>query len=252
MVPIAIQLQEIYMGAFSRLRYVIAANVNSLIEKAEDPEKLLRALIREMEDASEEARLACADLLAEQQRLARLETQLIEETAQWQGRAEKAVTQDRDDLARAALKAKAELTHRHDAVKDEQTRVVERVSQMEADMVTLKTKLADAKTKLKNLGAGGNPRAVASQATENLTPAERKIRRAMGRFDRLQSQVDNLEARVRSYEVGGTVASGWSESAAGSVDPVIEEELDRLKKKVAGADAETPVAAVEEESANAS
>ncbi len=68
------------MGAFSRLRYVIAANVNSLIEKAEDPEKLLRALIREMEDASEEARLACADLLAEQQRLERLESQLAEET----------------------------------------------------------------------------------------------------------------------------------------------------------------------------
>ena len=54
------------MGTFSRLRYVIAANVNALIEKAEDPEKLLRALIREMEDASEEARMACAELLAEQ------------------------------------------------------------------------------------------------------------------------------------------------------------------------------------------
>ena len=97
------------MGAFSRIRYVIAANVNSLIEKAEDPEKLLRALIREMEDASEEARAACAELLAEQQRLARLETQLDQETGQWQGRAEKAVTENRDDLARAALKAKAEL-----------------------------------------------------------------------------------------------------------------------------------------------
>jgi phage shock protein A len=240
------------MGAFSRLRYVIAANVNSLIEKAEDPEKLLRALIREMEDASEEARMACADLLAEQQRLARLETQLIEETAQWQGRAEKAVAQDRDDLARAALKAKAELTHRLDAVKDEQQRVVERVSQMETDMVTLKTKLADAKMKLKSLDAGRNPRTVATQTTENLTPAERKIRRAMGRFDRLQSQVDNLEARVRSYEVGGSVTSGWSDSTAGIVDPVIEEELNRMKKQVAGADTETPVAEVEEETPNAS
>jgi phage shock protein A len=240
------------MGSFSRLRYVIAANVNSLIEKAEDPEKLLRALIREMEDASEEARAACAELLAEQQRLARLETQLVDETAQWQGRAEKAVTQNRDDLARAALKAKAELTQRHDAVSDEQQRVSERVSQMEADMVTLKTKLADAKMKLKGLGAGRNPRAVAAQTAENLTPGERKIRRAMGRFDRLQSQVDNLEARVRSYEVGGTVTSAWSESAAGAVDPAIEEELDRLKKQVAGAAVETSVAAVEEESAEAS
>jgi len=240
------------MGAFSRLRYVIAANVNSLIEKAEDPEKLLRALIREMEDASEEARAACAELLAEQQRLARLETQLVDETAQWQGRAEKAVTQNRDDLARAALKAKAELTHRHNAVSDEQQRVVERVSQMEADMVTLKTKLADAKIKLKGLGAGRNPRAVAAQTAENLTPGERKIRRAMGRFDRLQSQVDNLEARVRSYEVGGTVTSAWNESATGTVDPAIEEELDRLKKQVAGAAVETSVAAVEEKSAEAS
>jgi phage shock protein A len=243
------------MGAFSRLRYVIAANVNSLIEKAEDPEKLLRALIREMEDASEEARAACAELLAEQQRLVRLETQLVDETAQWQGRAEKAVTQNRDDLARAALKAKAELTQRHNAVSDEQQRVRERVSQMEADMVTLKTKLADAKSKLKGLGTGRNPRAVTAQAAENLTPGERKIRRAMGRFDRLQSQVDNLEARVRSYEVGGTVVSAWNESTAGAPDPVIEEELDRLKRQVAGVadpDAETSTAVLEEETTEAS
>ena len=54
------------MGSFSRLRYVIAANVNSLLEKAEDPEKLLKALIRDMEDASEDARAASAELLAEQ------------------------------------------------------------------------------------------------------------------------------------------------------------------------------------------
>ncbi len=85
------------MGAFSRIRYVIAANVNSLIEKAEDPEKLLRALIREMEDASEEARMACAELLAEQQRLQRLETRLDKDGDEWQRRAENAVAQGRDD-----------------------------------------------------------------------------------------------------------------------------------------------------------
>jgi len=230
------------MGAFSRLRYVIAANVNSLIEKAEDPEKLLRALIREMEDASEEARMACAELLAEQQRLARLETQLSEEVDQWQGRAEKAVSEDRDDLARAALKAKAELSHRHDSAVDEQNRVRERVAQMEQDMVTLKAKLADAKMKLKGLQVGKSPREVSAQSTEKLTPGERKIRRAMGRFDHLQAQVDNLEARVRSYEVGGTVASVWSDPASESRDPVVEEELDRLKKQIAGSSAEPETA----------
>ncbi len=223
------------MGAFSRLRYVIAANVNSLIEKAEDPEKLLRALIREMEDASEEARLACADLLAEQKRLERLESQLAEETEQWQVRAEKAVTENRDDLARAALKAKTELAARHSAVG-----VRERVSQMETDMVTLKAKLADAKSKLKGLQSGKKPRSVSTKSDEKLTPGERKMRRAMGRFDRLQSQVDNLEARVRSYEVGGTAVSAWSESTAQNADPLIEEELDQLKKRVADAN-EKPV-----------
>ncbi|MBT8048522.1 MAG: hypothetical protein HKN57_07755 [Xanthomonadales bacterium] len=226
------------MGAFTRLRYVIAANVNSLIEKAEDPEKLLRALIREMEDASEEARAACAELLAEQQRLARLDGQLSEEIDQWRGRAEKAVVEDRDDLARAALKAKAELSSRHQAVTDEQQRIAERVTQMETDMVTLKTKLADAKVKLKGLNAGKSVHSVSAQTAEKLTPGERKIRRAMGRFDRLQSQVDNLEARVRSYEVGGTVTSAWNDSTAGTPDPVIEEELAAMKQRISGAKAE--------------
>ena len=229
------------MGAFSRLRYVIAANVNSLIEKAEDPEKLLRALIREMEDASDEARLACAELLAEQQRLVRLEAQLSEEVDQWQGRAEKAVTEDRDDLARAALKAKTELSHRHDLAVDEQRRLSVRVTQMEEDMVTLKAKLADAKIKLKSLQVGKSPRAVSGQSAEKLTPGERKIRRAMGRFDHLQTQVDNLEARVRSYEVGGTTPSVWSETVSDTRDPVVEEELDQLKKRIAGSSAPATV-----------
>jgi len=221
------------MGAFSRLRYVIAANVNSLIEKAEDPEKLLRALIREMEDASEDARQACAELLAEQQHLVRIEAQLADELDQWQGRAEKAVAEDRDDLARAALKAKADLTRRHGAVVEEQASVKARVTQMEEDMLTLKTKLAESKSKLKGLEAGKTPAAVSAPAREKLSPGERKIRRAMGRFDRLQTQVDNLEARVRSYEVGGTVASSWSDTQADKLDPVIEEELDRLKRRIA-------------------
>ena len=98
------------MGAISRVRYVIAANVNSLLEKAENPEKLLKALIREMEDAAEDARLASAELLAEQAHLKRAAVQLESEITEWQERAEKAVATSRDDLARAALKAKSELT----------------------------------------------------------------------------------------------------------------------------------------------
>jgi phage shock protein A len=222
------------MGAFSRLRYVIAANVNALIEKAEDPEKLLRALIREMEDASEEARMASADLLAEQQHLERLEGQLSDEVAQWQRRAENAVTETRDDLARAALKAKAEITDRHESVTHEQELVRDRVAQMEQDMLTLKSKLADAKVKLKGMYAGKGPREVIAQRTERLTPGERKIRRAMSRFDHLQAQVENLEARVRSYEVGGPTVEVWNTTPETLKDPAVEQELEKLKQRISG------------------
>ncbi len=235
------------MGAFSRLRYVIAANVNALIEKAEDPEKLLRALIREMEDASEEARMASAELLAEQQRLERLEGQLSDEVAQWQRRAENAVTENRDDLARAALKARAEIAERHEIVQHEQEIVRDRVSVLGQDMLTLKAKMADAKLKLKGMLSTKGPRTVVTERKENLTPGEKKIRRAMNRFDRLQTQVENLEARVRSYEVGGPNLPVWNTGAETASDPLIEEELRKLKQRISG---ETRPAVAETAAAN--
>jgi phage shock protein A len=229
------------MGTFSRLRYVIAANVNALIEKAEDPEKLLRALIREMEDASEEARLASAELLAEQQRLERLDKRLTDDHASWQHRAEDAVAQNRDDLARAALQAKAEIAEQQKATAEEQERLRERVDQMEQDMVTLKSKLAEAKARLKQMQTGGEHRPTGPEV--RTTPGERRMRRAFDRFDRLQSQVDSLEARVRSYEVGGSAASPWKPEAAAAADPAIEQELAEIKQRLerprrAGAEAE--------------
>lgn len=226
------------MGTFSRLRYVVAANVNALIEKAEDPEKLLRALIREMEDAGDEARVASAELLAEQQRLDRLQARLADELILWQRRAEDAVAAGRDDLARAALKARVEIETQHTATADERNRVTGRVAQMEQDMATLKSKLAEAKTRLKGMYSARPPRsgagAVAERSGPGERPSEHKVRRAIERFDRLQSQVDNLEARVRSYDVGGPTVPVWTESAGAPSDPAIEAELERLKERLAG------------------
>jgi phage shock protein A len=235
------------MGAFSRVRYVIAANVNALLEKAEDPEKLLRALIREMEDAGEDARLAVADLLAEQQHLERVIGRIESEIGEWQERAEKAVATDRDDLARAALKAKTELTETLQSTRDEHELLNGRIAQLESDMTTLKAKLAEAKLKLKEMTRRDAPPAAAAARHETrLSPGERKVRQAMNRFDRLQSQVERLEARVRSYEVGGLAPAAW-EAAAEPGDPAIEEELDKLKARVAGttqdADRSEPTAA---------
>jgi phage shock protein A len=230
------------MGSFSRLRYVIAANVNSLLEKAEDPEKLLRALIRDMEDASEDARLASADLLAEQAHLQRLRERYGHEIEEWSARAQKAVETNRDDLARSALKAKAELEHALQSAADESRNLDSRVTQLEFDMATLKNKLAEAKAKLKDITTRKTPggKGHAGMAQHDLSPGERKMRRAMGRFDRLQAQVERLEARVRSYEVGGDAVNAWlAEETPGN--PAIEAELQKLKNRIAPATPETTV-----------
>jgi len=222
------------MGSFSRLRYVIAANVNSLLEKAEDPEKLLRALIRDMEDAAEDARLASADLLAEQAHLQRMKERFGREIEEWSARAEKSVETNRDDLARTALKARAELEQALHSAADESQSLDNRITQLEFDMATLKNKLTEAKSKLKDItmrkSTTGKGHAVNTE--QALSPGERKIRRAMNRFDRLQSQVERLEARVRSYEVGGEASNVWAAEEM-PADPAIEAELEQLKKRIA-------------------
>jgi len=233
------------MGAISRIRYVIAANVNSLLEKAENPEKLLRALIREMEDAAEDARLACADLLAEQTHLERVARNLESEIIEWQERAEKAVATDRDDLARAALNAKAELTDTLESARDDHSLLTDRISHLEQDMTTLKGKLAQAKMKLKELCQRRSSRPLASRKEVQLSRNERKIQQAMGRFDRLQSQVERLEARVRSYEVGGTSPAIW-EAELQVNDPAIEAELEVLKARISGKPVKADQAQTEE------
>lgn len=230
------------MGSFSRLRYVIAANVNALLEKAEDPEKLLKALIRDMEDASEDARLASADLLAEQTHLKRLQERYQQEIEEWSARAQKAVETNRDDLARSALKARAEIEQVLHSAADESRNLDQRVTQLEFDMATLKNKLAEAKAKLKDIKTRRSPAGTGrpGMPPQRLSPGERRMRDAMGRFDRLQSQVDRLEARVRSYEVGGEAVNAWLSGEAKG-DPAIEAELQQLKSRIAPATAETPV-----------
>ena len=177
--------------------------------------------------------MAAAELLSEQQRLERLEARLSKDGAEWQRRAENAVSQGRDDLARAALKARTELSDQHESVVDEQKHIAGRIEQMEQDMLTLKAKLAESKTRLKSMQAGTKPGQVKTGAETRLSPGERKVKRAMERFDHLQAQVDNLEARVRSYEVGGSAASAWNEAATEPADPEIEKELDRIKQRLA-------------------
>ena len=218
------------MGTFSRIRYVIAANVNAMLERAENPEKLLRALIREMEEAQEEARLGTSELLAEQtgleRRLKRIETDIN----RWERRSELAVKQERDDLARAALITRGELQTQRDVLQQQHAEASSRVKQVRQDMNSLNQKLAQAKQVLAEISKRPAQTNVNGIKLPPMSKGDRRLQRAMGRFDHLESQVESLEARVRSYEYMPESGATW-QSLEGT-DNAVEAELDALKARL--------------------
>ena len=220
------------MGTFSRLRYVVAANVNSLLEKAEDPQKMLRALIREMEEAREEARIATSELMADQKHAETAENNALQEISDWQRRAELAVNDDRDDLAREALKQKVLANERAEAAGAEASEAGNRLKGIEQDFVTLNSKLQQAKTLLKELSpkVGVNGHAKSSTAIKP-SRTDRKLDRAFGRFGHLEAQVESLEARVRSYDVIPDPVNVW-EALESPVDEAVQAELESMKQRL--------------------
>ena len=220
------------MGTFSRLRYVIAANVNSMLERAENPEKLLRALVREMEEARDEARAASSEFLAEESTIKRQMENCQEQLAHWNKRAELAVEEGRDDLARAALITRGEYQQKLENLNGQHQEAKNRLQQIKGDMNTLNEKLNKAKQVLQEISKkpvkakASGPRAAIPQS-----PHDRKINRAFSRFERLEAQVDNLEARVNSYEFVPVAEDPWKELEQPGSEQ-LEKELQALKAKL--------------------
>jgi len=222
------------MGTFSRIRYVIAANVNAMLERAENPEKLLRALIREMEEAQEEARLGTSELLAEQTGLERRLKRIDADISRWKHRSELAVKQDRDDLARAALITRGELESQRDALQQQHAEASSRVKQVRQDMNSLNQKLAQAKQVLAEISKRPSKSNTDGIKLPPMSRGDRRLQRALGRFDHLESQVESLEARVRSYDYMPESGTSW-QSLEGTDNTAIEAELEALKTRVGAA-----------------
>lgn len=220
------------MGTFSRLRYVVAANVNALLEKAEDPQKMLRALIREMEEAREEARIATSELMADQKHAETAQINAQHDISEWQRRAELAVNDDRDDLAREALNQKAAASERANTAGTEAKDAADRLREIEQDFEKLNLKLQQAKTLQKELSpansANGN---AGSNGITKRSRTDRKLDRAFGRFGRLEAQVESLEARVRSYELIPPAADVWEELQS-PADEAVQAELESMKRRL--------------------
>lgn len=219
------------MGIFSRMGDIINSNLNAMIDKAEDPEKIARLIIQEMEDTLIEVRTDAARNIAERKELSRKAEEYSDRAGEWGAKAELALSKDREDLARGALSAKQQAEAMAEVVKKEMKILDEAVDKADSDLSKLQTKLDEAKAKHKALMMRGN--VARGQIKMRTVLKDSKVEDALARYQRMERKVDDLEAQVESYDLGAgqSLESQFAELEA---NDAVEDELSALKERLGG------------------
>lgn len=216
------------MGIFSRFSDIVNSNINALLDKAEDPEKMVRLIIQEMEDTLVEVRSSSAKTIAEKKELQRVVNRLQEEVSDWQSKAELALSKEREDLARAALIERQKAAEQSDSVTADIANLDEHIGKLQDEVAQLQEKLADAKARQKSMLM--RQKTVASRLEVKKTLDSNRINDAMYKFERYEQKIDTLEAQVEAYDLGKkTLKDEFAELAA---QEKIDNELAALKAKV--------------------
>ena len=214
------------MGIFSRMGDIINSNLNSMIDKAENPEKIARLIIQEMEDTLVEVRTDAARNIAERKELSRKVEAYKEKAADWGNKAEIALTKEREDLARGALQAKQQAENMVAVVEQEIEILDDAVGKADADLSKLQTKLDEARAKHKSLMMRGS--IAQNQIKMRSKMADHRVDDALARYERMERKVDELEAHVEAFDLGSG-ESLESQFAQLEADESIENELAALK-----------------------
>lgn len=219
------------MGVFSRMTDILQANINAVLDKAEDPEKLLSLIISEMEENLVEIRSIAAKHLAEQKTIQRKLKSLNDTANDWQAKAEKALKNQREDLARAALIEKQKVEGEIQHLADANRLVTEHLDKIQEDCQRLVAKLAEAKAKRKSMESRFENAKTRLDVKKQLDGYD--VDRVLSRFDNYENKIDELEAKVDAYDLTTQTNSLKAEFAAMEANETIEAELEELKKKVA-------------------
>ena len=216
------------MGIFSRFTDIINSNINSLLDKAEDPAKMVRLIIQEMEDTLVEVRSSSAKTLADKKELTRRVTRFENEAQQWQEKAELALSKDREDLARAALIEKKRCSENAETLQQDLVHIEEHIIKLQDEMSQLQDKLADAKSRQKAIII--REKTVNSRLKVKKNIDSNKVNDALSRFDRYERKIDDLEGEVDSYDLGSkSLAEEISELES---NEKVDDELAALKAKM--------------------
>lgn len=219
------------MGMFSRMTDIVQANLNSILDKAEDPHKVIRLIVQEMEETLVEIRSVAARSLADKKHLVRKQEKLQAQVTDWQNKASIAMKKDREDLARAAL---CEKNQAQDALAqlDKELEVVdEAIAKLQEDTGRLQDKLKEARGRQKSLDIRQRSASVRLKAKTN--NSVEKIDDAISRFDHYEHRIDELESQVEAYDLVSETSSLTAEIKQLEIDENIENELAALRKKVA-------------------
>jgi phage shock protein A len=217
------------MGIFSRLTDIVNSNLNSILDRAEDPEKLIRLVIQEMEDTLVEVRSSTVRTIAERKEIERKLSQLGREMDEWQRKAELALSRDRDDLAKGALVAKSKIAEQVDALQHQLTHIEEALAKSSEDIGRLQEKLTDAKKREKAIVL--RHKSAASRLKVNTQIHDDRINDAFARFEQVERNLDELEGRAESLDIGRrkTLAEEFSDFEASTK---VEQELADLKARM--------------------
>ena len=217
------------MGIFSRFADIVNANLNSILDKAEDPEKMIRLIIQEMEDTLVEVRTSSARTIAEKKDLQRKINKLKSEVDNWQQKAELAVSKDREDLAKAALLEKKRIVEMASDMEAQLNSANSTLDQLNTETGQLQDKLQDAKSRQAALVIRHKTASSRLKVREQLFSSDSDD--AMQRFENYERKLDNLEANVDAQGMGRK--RSLAEEIEGlEDDEKLDAELAELKKKM--------------------
>ena len=206
------------MGIFSRFQDIVNANITALLDKAEDPQKMIRMMIQEMQETLVEVRTTSASVIADRKTVERRLENLQREAQEWEEKAGLALSKGREDLARAALA--------------EQSALEEMAQQAEVELEQinghLQRKLDDAKAKQKSLIA--REQSARTRLDMRRRFSREKLDEAFSKFDQYERRMDDLEAEVESYDLGSKDLAAEIEELA--KDEKVDQALAKLKAKM--------------------